>query len=56
LMQRLTSLNPHELEELLNQYASIVPLMLLLNLIPLELLMLMGLDLLMLGPVVVHDH
>jgi len=56
LMQRLSSLSPDELEELLNQYASIIPLMLLLNLIPLELLMLMGLDLLMLGPVVVHDH
>jgi len=56
LMQKLASLNPDELEELLNQYASIVPLMLLLNLIPLELLILMGLDLLMLEPVVVHNH
>ncbi len=42
-------MSDEELEELLNQYLSLIPLMILLNLIPLELLMLMGLDALLMG-------
>ncbi len=41
---RINTANYGELEELLSQYISLLPLMLALNLIPLELLVLMGLD------------
>ncbi|MGC9153751.1 MAG: hypothetical protein ACP5GY_08515 [Vulcanisaeta sp.] len=56
LINKINSLSPEELEELMNQFSSIIPLLLLLNLIPLELLMLLGLDMLLIGPVVIHDH
>ncbi|MCG2895573.1 MAG: DeoR family transcriptional regulator [Vulcanisaeta sp.] len=55
-IRRLKSTNPDEVEEILNQYASLIPLLLLLDLIPLELLMLMGLDVLLLGPIMMHGN
>ncbi|ADN51850.1 hypothetical protein [Vulcanisaeta distributa] len=56
IISKINNINDEELEELLNQYVSLIPLMILLNLIPLELLMLMGLDMLLMGPVIIHGH
>lgn len=39
----INTISNEKLEELLNQYVSLIPLMIILNLVPLELLMLMGL-------------
>jgi Mn-dependent DtxR family transcriptional regulator len=44
-IRRLKSTNPDEVEEILNQYASLIPL-----------LLLMGLDVLLLGPIVMHGN
>nr|KJR72767.1 MAG: hypothetical protein TU36_00030 [Vulcanisaeta sp. AZ3] len=49
IMNKIGSLSSEELEELINQYMSIIPLLLLLNLLPLELLLLMGLSPIIIG-------
>ncbi|GAB6946170.1 hypothetical protein JCM16161A_03000 [Vulcanisaeta sp. JCM 16161] len=56
IISKMNSISNEELEELLNQYMSLIPLMLILNLIPLELLILAGLDVLLMGPVIIHGH
>ncbi|WP_054857155.1 hypothetical protein [Vulcanisaeta sp. JCM 16159] len=56
IISQINNMSDEELEEVLNQYVSIMPLIILLNLIPLELLMLMGLDILLIGPVIIHGH
>ena len=44
IMSKANTMDYEELEELLSQYMPLIPLMMTLNLIPLELLVLMGLD------------
>ncbi|WP_243675974.1 hypothetical protein [Vulcanisaeta distributa] len=56
IISQINNMSDEELEDVLNQYVSIMPLIILLNLIPLELLMLMGLDMLLIGPVIIHGH
>ena len=56
IIRKLNGADDEDIEEILNQYMSLIPLLILLNLIPLELLMLAGLDLLFMGPIIIHGH
>ena len=56
IIRKLNGAGDEDIEEVLNQYMSLIPLLMLLNLIPLELLMLAGLDLLFMGPIIIHGH
>ena len=56
IIRKLNGAGNEDIEEILNQYMSLIPLLMLLNLIPLELLMLAGLDLLFMGPIIIHGH